>query len=70
LMKIDPVDIEKFETSMTERIATRGSSEGVNFIALPFVNVQQMDNYGDAVLLLQRKSSGNLDLYLARDRQL
>ncbi|MEM9822156.1 MAG: hypothetical protein AAF985_13830 [Bacteroidota bacterium] len=70
LMKIDPMDIEKFETPMTQRIAKRGSSEGVNFIALPFVNVQQMDNYGDSVLLLQRKSNGNLDLYLARDRQL
>ena len=70
LMKIDPKDIESFDQAMTERIAKRGGTEGVDFIALPFVNVQQLANYDDSVLLLQRKANGSLDLFLASQRQI
>lgn len=70
LMKIDPENIEQYKDYLTEPVAKRSGTEGIEFIALPFVNVLQMDNYGDAVLLLQRKASGDLDLYLASERQI
>ena len=70
LMKIDPANIEQYKDYLTEQVSQDKGTDGIHFLALPFVNVLQMDNYDDAVLLLQRKTNGSLDLYLANQRQL
>ena len=70
LMKINYKDIEKFEGSLTEPVP-RSDTEGVNFIALPFVNVQQLDKVNDdTFVMIQRKSNGNLDLFTVGVRSL
>ena len=43
LMKIKVSNIESFGDSLTERVQERAGTAGVDFINLPFVNVQQLD---------------------------
>ncbi len=63
LMKIKMSDIESFGNSLTERIAERGGTAGVDFIALPFVYVLQLDRLNDQqFLMLQRQADGSLRL--------
>ncbi len=66
LMKLDPEKIAEFDQSLSEPVKENSATAGIDFIALPYVNVQQMDNYGeDKVLLLQRMSDGALNLKTA-----
>lgn len=63
LMKIRFDDIENFDGSLTTPVEERSATAGVDFIALPFVNVQQLDRLNDDnFVLLQRQSNGDLDL--------
>lgn len=70
LMKIDPSKIETFDGTLTEKVPG-SSTDGVEFISLPYVYVQQMDKFSDdKVVFLQRKNNGSLDLFLANTNRL
>lgn len=63
LMKIKVSDIEKFDDFLTNRVEERSGTDGVPFIALPFVNVLQLDKMGDdSFVMLQRTADGDLVL--------
>jgi len=63
LMKINVSDIENFEGSLTERVAKNVGTAGVDFLAMPYVNVLQLDNYGnEGFVMLQRTANGELNL--------
>ena len=70
LMKFNVEDIANFDAYLSERTA-RGGTAGVDFIALPFVNVLQLDKLtDDTFLMLQRKSDGDLVLQTGASRWL
>jgi hypothetical protein len=61
LMVVDPRDVEAFEGELTSKPPTY--TAGVRFESRSGTGIQQMDTLGDAhVLVLQRISSGRLDL--------
>ncbi|MEO1053000.1 MAG: hypothetical protein AAFX87_20360 [Bacteroidota bacterium] len=69
VMKIGYDKLEAFSQSLTNPLSERGGTEGVDFIALPFVNVLQMDKLdNNQVLMLQRRANGDLDLWTAGSR--
>ncbi|MEO1450046.1 MAG: hypothetical protein AAFV07_10995 [Bacteroidota bacterium] len=70
-MKIKFSDIEQFEGSLTERIKERSGTAGIPFIALPWVNVLQLDKLDDTqFVMLKRESTGELNLVTQSDRWL
>ncbi|MDH7445542.1 hypothetical protein [Aquimarina sp. 2201CG14-23] len=63
LMKMDFKDLETYQGSLTTPVTKKGAAEGVYYVNLPFVNVQQLDTFGDnGFLMVQRESNGNLAL--------
>ena len=64
LMKIDPTKIENYSDFLTEPVKGNSETAGVEFLALPYVNVVQMDKFSDLqIVLLQRMSNGDLNLH-------
>ena len=64
LMRIDPAKIETFSDYLTTPVSESSATAGVDFIALPYVNVLQMDKLEhNKVVLLQRMSNGDLNLH-------
>ena len=71
LMKIKVADIESFGDSLTTRVEERADTAGVDFINLPFVNVQQLDKLNDSeFVFIQREASGKLALKTSNNRWL
>ena len=71
VMKISVDQVANFNDSLTERVAERSGTAGVDFINLPFVNVQQLAKLSDKqFIMLQRKGNGDLDLYTQNNRWL
>ena len=71
LMKIDPSMIENYQDYLVAPVKENSATAGVEFIALPYVNIQQMDKLSDdKVLLLQRMSNGALNLHTANSNRL
>ena len=71
VMKIKFEDLENFSSSLTTRVEERSGTEGVDFIALPFVNVLQLDKLDESqFVMLQRTSNGNLILQTQPNRWL
>ncbi|MEO1587853.1 MAG: hypothetical protein AAFS00_11240 [Bacteroidota bacterium] len=71
VMKISFDDIEAFEGTLTERIKQRGGTEGVPFIALPWVNVTQLAKLSDTqFVMLKREATGELNLVMQTSRWL
>lgn len=71
LMKIKLSDIAQFSGSLTTPVEERSATAGVDFIALPFVNVQQLDKLDDTrFVMLQRQANGKLTLWTSNDRWL
>ena len=71
LMKIAVEEVENFSDFLTEKVSESSATAGVGFLALPYVNVQQMDKFGDQqILLLQRMANGNLNLHMPDIRRL
>ena len=71
LMKIDPAMIEDYQDYLNTPVEENSATAGVAFIALPYVNIQQMDKLSDdKVLLLQRMSNGDLNLHTANSNRL
>jgi hypothetical protein len=67
LMKISYEAIESFDGSLVEKVSENSGTAGVEFIALPLVNILQLDNLDDSrILMLQRKSNGDLDLFSSK----
>ncbi|MEQ8413775.1 MAG: hypothetical protein RIB71_04895 [Imperialibacter sp.] len=68
VMKVRFSDIAGFEGSLTEPIEEPGKTGGVNFIALPMVNVVQLDKLGDKnFVMLKREANGDLNLITGND---
>ena len=68
LMRVNYKKIATYEGSLTEPIKESFSTAGVDFVSLPVVSVLQMDKLDDTkVLVLQRKSNGDLDLSTLSD---
>ena len=66
VMRVKFKNIETYAGSLTEPIKESFSTAGVDFVTLPVVNVLQMDKLDDGnMLLLQRRSNGDLDLWTA-----
>ena len=71
LMKFKVSDIESFSSSLTTRVKERAGTDGVNFINLPFVNVQQLDKLNDKeFVFIQREANGKLSLKTSNNRWL
>lgn len=71
LMKIDPTKIEKYRDYLVEPVSENSATAGVEFIALPYVNIQQMDKISDdKILFLQRMSNGRLNLHTTSSNRL
>ncbi len=71
VMKIKLEDVKNFNGSLTERVKERSGTAGVDFIALPFVNVLQLDQLDETrFVMLQRKSDGDLQLRTSNNRWL
>lgn len=71
LMRIDPENISDFDDYLTEPVSNDQGTAGVHFLALPYVNVQQLDNLGDKqVVFLQRMANGDLNLHTPDIRRL
>lgn len=71
LMKIKVADIESFGSSLTTRVSERADTAGVDFINLPFVNVQQLDKLNEKeFVFIQREASGKLALKTSSNRWL
>lgn len=71
LMKIDPTQIETYNEYLTTPVEENSATAGVSFIALPYVNVQQMDKLSDTqILLLQRTAGGDLNLHTQPNNRL
>ena len=68
LMRVNYKKIATYEGSLTEPVKESFSTAGVDFVSLPVVSVLQMDKLDDTkVLVLQRKSNGDLDLSTLSD---
>jgi len=71
VMKISVDQVANFNDSLTDKVAERSGTAGVDFINLPFVNVQQLAKISDKqFIMLQRRGNGDLDLYTQNNRWL
>ena len=71
LMKIKVSDIENFGDSLSEKVQERAGTAGIDFINLPFVNVQQLDKLNESTfILIQRDAQGTLALKTNSNRWL
>ncbi|HYF29526.1 MAG TPA: hypothetical protein VD993_00255 [Chitinophagaceae bacterium] len=67
VMRVSFRNIESYQGALTEPIKESYATAGVNFISLPVVNVLQMDKLDDTqVVVLQRRTNGDLDLWIGR----
>ncbi|GMN08906.1 hypothetical protein MTsPCn9_06380 [Croceitalea sp. MTPC9] len=67
LMRMKFADIEAYKQSMTNPVTIKGATEGVAYVNMPFVNVQQLDNLEDGYVMIQREANGNLALKKGSD---
>ena len=69
MMRIGFDEIEAFSGSLTEKPKSSSQTSGVNFYAMPFVNVQQLDKMDNSrFVVVQRKANGSLDLFTGTNR--
>lgn len=68
VVRVKYKNIESYAGSLTEPIKESFATAGVEFVTLPVVSVLQMDKLDDGkVIVLQRKSNGDLDLSTLND---
>jgi len=70
VMKIAVNDIAAYKDYLTEPVKGNSATAGVDYTSLPYVNVLQMDKFGDQVLMLQRKADGDLALFTTKKNRL
>ena len=69
VFKVKYKNIETYQGSLTSHVAESFATAGVDFVSLPVTNVVQMDKLDDSrMVLLQRRSNGNLDLWTSSER--
>jgi hypothetical protein len=67
VMRIGYDQIGNFQGTLTEHVKEAYVTAGVGYVSIPVVNVLQMDKLDDGqVLVLQRKASGDLDLWTVK----
>ena len=63
MMKIDAAEVADFGESITSPVEGNSETAGVNFLALPYVNVLQLDKLNEeTIVIIQRTSAGALNL--------
>lgn len=71
VMKVNFSDIEQFEGSLSTPVEERSGTAGVDFIALPFVNVMQLERLdNEQFVMLKREMNGELNLVTQSNRWL
>jgi hypothetical protein len=71
VFKVKFKSIETYQGSLTTPVEENFATAGVDFVSLPVTNVIQMDRLDDTrMILLQRRSNGNLDLWTSSERYL
>jgi len=71
VFKVKYKNIEAYQGSLTTPVVENFATAGVDFVSLPLTNVVQLDKLDDTqMIILQRRSNGNLDLWTANDRYL
>ena len=71
LMKIDPAKVAEYKDYLTEPVEENSGIAGVEFLNMPYVFVQQLDDYSDQyVLMIRRQHNGSLDLETVDKRRL
>ena len=71
LMKISVEEVANFESSLTEPVEGNSETAGVNYLSLPYVNVQQLDKLTEnTIVIIQRTASGELNLSTVGSRRL
>ncbi|MEZ4828728.1 MAG: hypothetical protein R3C61_20950 [Bacteroidia bacterium] len=63
LMKIDIAKVSEYKDYLTTPVEENFATAGVPFIAMPYVNVQQLADFNDQyIAIIQRKANGDLTL--------
>lgn len=71
VFKVKHKNLEAYQGSLTTPVEENFATAGVDFVSLPLTNVIQLDKLDDSrMILLQRRSNGNLDLWTSSDRYL
>ncbi len=71
VFKVKYKNIEAYQGSLTTPVVENFATAGVDFVSLPLTNVVQLDKLDDTrMIMLQRRSNGNLDLWTSSDRLL
>ena len=71
VFKVRHKNLEVYQGSLTTPVEENFATAGLDFVSLPLTNVIQIDKLDDArMILLQRRSNGNLDLWTSNDRYL
>ena len=71
VFKVKYKNIAAYQGSLTTHVAESFATAGVEFVSLPVTNVLQLDKLDDTqMILLQRRSNGNLDLWTSSERYL
>ena len=71
VFKVKHKNIEAYQGALTNPVDENFATAGVDFVSLPLTNVVQLDKLNDTqMILLQRRSNGNLDLWTSNDRYL
>ncbi|MFD2933149.1 hypothetical protein [Spirosoma flavum] len=69
VFKVRYKNLEGYQGSLTKPVEENFATAGVDFVSLPLTNVVQLDKLDDTrMILLQRRSNGNLDLWTSNDR--
>ncbi|GAB3925712.1 hypothetical protein [Larkinella terrae] len=71
VFKVKYKNIEVYQGALTTPVEESFATAGVQFVSLPVTNVIQLDKLDDTrMVMLQRRSNGNLDLWTSSDRYL
>lgn len=71
VFKVNYKNLEAYQGALTTPVTENFATAGVDFVSLPLTNVLQIDKLDDSrMVLLQRRSNGNLDLWTSSDRYL
>lgn len=71
VFKVKTKNIEAYQGALTTPVEESFTTAGVDFVSLPVTNVTQLDKLDDSrMVLIQRRSNGNLDLWTSSDRYL
>jgi hypothetical protein len=68
VFKVQMKNVEAYEGSLTTPVQENFATAGVNFVSMPVTNVLQLDKLDEGrMIMLQRKSNGDLDLWTSND---